>query len=439
MPNRPAYILLIVLLTAYILTACTPPTTEVATPDVPTPDMLADCFQWATALAWQDDNGNGVWDDRERPLAGIEFILSPTVYSRTISDEAGVADIFATTPGGNCFEIVDIQAVRYDGYVLTTPSTVKNVQPDEEYAFGFQPEEASPGAEPNGVTDLFTAGEDGWQFAEPGAVTAVNYLFTWIGEAPPAYEHEQIEAANGRFIHANGADVTEAVGHLLANLHNLTPVNGLRRTNLWTDDYPKWLVDVRLEDGRSLLIYSESTGFRGHAPWYVLVDGQLYLQTSGDIGFALYDLVSEEVQEHFTLEAQPYDEALLEFGASAAIYRDGVNVQGLLPIAPSLTIDLDRNGQTLRGLFILRPRREYETSTIPILGVTEMQLTLPDGTIQPCSISGEKDETYQHTTWSFHCDLTAVPLAKSIAVAISFHTTTEKVLTTTGQIDLGNQ
>ena len=57
-----------------------------------TPDVLADCFQSATAVAWLDENGDGVWDDGEPPLHGIEFGLEPTVYSRTTSDENGVAN-----------------------------------------------------------------------------------------------------------------------------------------------------------------------------------------------------------------------------------------------------------------------------------------------------------------------------------------------------------
>lgn len=128
------------------------------------PAVQADCFQSATALAWLDENGNGVWDEAERPLPGIEFVLEPTVYSRTTSDENGVAEIFATSPGP-CLETnLQVIAAKFDGYTLTTPQQLPYESPDVEYAFGFQPEAA--------ITLVQTETYTGAIF--PEAVTAEN-------------------------------------------------------------------------------------------------------------------------------------------------------------------------------------------------------------------------------------------------------------------------
>ncbi|MCP5097072.1 MAG: hypothetical protein GY943_16105, partial [Chloroflexi bacterium] len=104
-----------------------------------TPAVLADCFQTGTAVAWLDVNGDGVRDGDESPLAGIEFVLEPTVYSRTKSDADGIANIFATTPGGDCPDLLQVIATKFDGYELTTPGSVDYISEDAQHLFGFQP------------------------------------------------------------------------------------------------------------------------------------------------------------------------------------------------------------------------------------------------------------------------------------------------------------
>lgn len=134
------------------LVACAPPTTEVIpvretatavsdpdTPLDPSEEILADCFQPATAYAWLDENGNGVQDATEPPLAGIQFVLEPSVSSRATSAEDGVANIVAVTPGEFCPENQQIMAVKYEGYTLTTPRSLAYGAADAVYAFGFQP------------------------------------------------------------------------------------------------------------------------------------------------------------------------------------------------------------------------------------------------------------------------------------------------------------
>ena len=431
-----------------LLAACAPPTTERITPrETPTAEedaadpadqIVADCFYSATALAWLDENGDGRWDEGEPPLAGIEFILEPTAFSRTVSDENGVADIFATTPGTDCPEPTHLLAIRYDGYALTTPGRIDEVDLTEEYTFGFQPEGGVDTAVT--ATDLFVAGESGLLLVPNLPVTAINYLFTWSGEWDPIYEYEQIAEADGRFQHGSKGDVTSQVEQLVASLTALTPVENVRYTNLWTDDYPEWHIELQLADGRSLLIYSESTGFRGHAPWYILAEGQLYWQTNGDIGFAVYDLLTEAAQAYFSLDEQPFDEALLEPSERSTIYyRLPSRFSGLLPLASSLAYEVDQTNHSFSGTFVTDYERvqEYDTSSNPVQTVRQMQVGSADQ-MQLCTLETAVGE-YEYLTWSFNCPLPAANESGLLHIEVNFETANGGELTSTGQIPLQNQ
>jgi hypothetical protein len=135
---QPFRFIILSLLLGLFLTNCGSLVAVEVLPGQPvTPEILGDCFQTAKATAWLDENGNGVQDDGEQPLAGIEFVLEPTVYSRTKSGADGVANIFATTPGG-CLEDLQVIAVGFEGYALTTPQTVEYISAESNYLFGFQ-------------------------------------------------------------------------------------------------------------------------------------------------------------------------------------------------------------------------------------------------------------------------------------------------------------
>lgn len=132
---------MIILLIA--LQGCAP-----TTGGLPTTELIqADCFWSATAAAWLDANGNGVKDESEAPLEGIEFVLEPSVYSRTKTNGDGVAQILATTPiDGSEVSCEDLLAemnpsifpTQYEGYQLTTNDREPYIGSDTDYEFGFQ-------------------------------------------------------------------------------------------------------------------------------------------------------------------------------------------------------------------------------------------------------------------------------------------------------------
>lgn len=306
---------------------------------------------------------------------------------------------------------------------------------DETQADGFQPATAVATATPLSNSNLLVPGEDGLQLAADLPITAVNYLFAWYGEAPPAYEYEQLVMADGRFQHGSKGDVTAQVAQLGSSLTALTPVDTVRNTYLWTDDYPEWHIEIQLADGRSLLIYSESTGFRGHAPWYILADGQLYWQTNGDIGFAVYDLLTEEAQDYFRLDELPFDAALLEPDERSTIYHKlPAQFSGLLPLASSFEYELDQINNIFSGTFVTNfdQVREYDTSSDPLQTVRQMQVG-GEAQMQPCTLESVADE-YDNVIWSFTCPLPATSEADVLQIEVSFDTVNGNVLTSTGQL-----
>ncbi|HUM70367.1 MAG TPA: hypothetical protein PLK31_16155, partial [Chloroflexota bacterium] len=164
------------IVTAVLLSACTPSATTQVTV-TPTAAVLADCFQSATARAWVDDNGDGVWDEGERPLPGVEFILDPSVYSRTTSDENGMAAIFATTPGDSCPQHSSVIAISFAGYTLTTPQSLDYTAPDADYVFGFRPESPATLVETEAYTGVIFDAAVAAEFI-PWLVNATDGVWT---------------------------------------------------------------------------------------------------------------------------------------------------------------------------------------------------------------------------------------------------------------------
>ena len=197
------YEFVFILFALLIGTACSP-TREHDAPitqeNTPTPQVLADCFQSATAKAWLDINGDGALDEGEPPLAGIEFVLEPTVYSRATSDANGIAAIVATTPGETCPDNQQVVAVGFEGYTLTTEQSLDYVSVDTVYAFGFQSEVDATRVETDSYTGAIFSAEK----------TAV--FIRWLDEpaesfwTPTADDVAKFETGLSSFIEATDID-----------------------------------------------------------------------------------------------------------------------------------------------------------------------------------------------------------------------------------------
>lgn len=111
---------------------------------------IADCGWDDTALAWIDENQNGVWDDGEKPLAEVQFIADDIRHdydtsNEAISDlngEAWVSVFPVDCTGFNEIDII-IKAIPPAGYLSTTPNEIsipqdaaQNAQNDN-FFFGF--------------------------------------------------------------------------------------------------------------------------------------------------------------------------------------------------------------------------------------------------------------------------------------------------------------
>lgn len=103
-----------------ILGACSTPT--------PTPEVLADCFLTFQVAAWQDLDGNGLWDASEPPLEGVEFRLQGTVAQMWgepyLSDADGELTISTWSPGSCADQNYTITALPVESYEPTTPVSV---------------------------------------------------------------------------------------------------------------------------------------------------------------------------------------------------------------------------------------------------------------------------------------------------------------------------
>lgn len=109
-----------------------------------------DCIWYDEAKAWVDENKNGVWDDDEKPLAGVQFFIDDTlnghvdVGEEAISGEEGNAELSVWLPGCPSVEF-EVYVKSPDGFevftadrVLVTKKEIRN--PGENtFLFGFVP------------------------------------------------------------------------------------------------------------------------------------------------------------------------------------------------------------------------------------------------------------------------------------------------------------
>jgi hypothetical protein len=108
----------------------------------------ADCVYSDKAEAWIDANQNGVWDNEEKPLVGVQFFVDDIrnnfqdVGDEAISDENGKAQLLVWLPG--CPNVkFEISAKSPEGFQATTPDRIpvskdafRNSQEDL-FSFGF--------------------------------------------------------------------------------------------------------------------------------------------------------------------------------------------------------------------------------------------------------------------------------------------------------------
>lgn len=110
----------------------------------------SDCGWGDKAKAWVDVNENGIWDDGEAPLSGVQFFIDDVqndyqdVGREAITDENGEANLIVWMPG--CPNVsLEISVQPPDGYRSTTPDRIavskkelRNSNEDE-FLFGFIP------------------------------------------------------------------------------------------------------------------------------------------------------------------------------------------------------------------------------------------------------------------------------------------------------------
>ena len=108
----------------------------------------ADCVWYDEADAWVDENQNGVWDNEEEPLAGVQFFVDDIrndyqdVGDEAISAEDGKAHLSVWLPG--CPNVkFEIYANPPEGFQATTSDRLavskdafRNSQQDL-FSFGF--------------------------------------------------------------------------------------------------------------------------------------------------------------------------------------------------------------------------------------------------------------------------------------------------------------
>ena len=95
----------------------------------PSPGVLADCFISFNLSAWNDLDGDGLWDAAEPPLAGVEFHLDGPFASLVsdypgLTDEDGLCTISTWSPGECIAGDYTLTASPPGSYQPTTPASV---------------------------------------------------------------------------------------------------------------------------------------------------------------------------------------------------------------------------------------------------------------------------------------------------------------------------
>jgi hypothetical protein len=107
----------------------------------PTPEVIADCFWSVQVYAWVDEDGDGLVDEGEPPLEGVQVNFSLTFLTGGTTDANGVASVLGMTPGSCLPDLENRLIVETPaGYEPTTETQVPYDDTREKrYDFGFRP------------------------------------------------------------------------------------------------------------------------------------------------------------------------------------------------------------------------------------------------------------------------------------------------------------
>ena len=111
---------------------------------------IVDCGWEDTASAWVDENQNGLWDNHEKPLAKVQFLVDDIRHNYDTSGEAisnvnGEAGVYVFPVVCTRYDEIEIviKANPPKGYESTTPSEVSVPRDKAEngkhdnFPFGF--------------------------------------------------------------------------------------------------------------------------------------------------------------------------------------------------------------------------------------------------------------------------------------------------------------
>lgn len=112
-------------------------------PTTPTGVILADCSRSFHLSAWQDLDGDGLWDTSELPLADVKFELQGMFMQiwgyPYLSNADGQLTIETLTPGRCDVNDYTITAMPPESYEPTTPASVTFTNPAHEvWQCGFR-------------------------------------------------------------------------------------------------------------------------------------------------------------------------------------------------------------------------------------------------------------------------------------------------------------
>lgn len=161
------------LLPSFLLAACG--ASSQPTPILPSGygSPISECFPARDAVVWEDSNGDGKQDERERPLAGIPVAMyhagtrDNANLSSGVTDAQGAITLHGIGDLGEKCDELDIAVDVPSDYLPTTPTTVSLIGQPYDYIarFGLISQFPTPKAKAGG------------SFADPGTLAPPGEFF----------------------------------------------------------------------------------------------------------------------------------------------------------------------------------------------------------------------------------------------------------------------